>query len=275
MSQVKTYHAYDNQVSELPLKASTLDEATLATGHGVYAVFRLYPGMKALYLSEHLARMRRSAQLLGGLYPLSDRWLKARLREAVFASGIAIPRIRLTVPHAAPDTAFISLEPFRPPSEEVLEEGVAVSVVAAHRDQPLAKDSRFVEQRAALKEAGGEAAYEVLLAAEDGALLEGMTSNFYAVIDNSLYTASEGVLEGIARKLVLDVAAGILPIILQPVRCVELPQLDEAFLSSSSRGPIPIVRIGDQLIGEGRPGRVFRMIREAYDQRVEMLLEEI
>lgn len=255
--------------------AATLDEATLATGHGVYAVFRIYPGMKVLALAGHLERMRRSAALLGQPYPLGDSWLRARLRDASTAAGYTSARVRLTVPYDEPDSAIISIEPFTPLAADILARGVGVGVAQAHRDQPLAKDSRFVEKRGALREQAGGDAYEILLAGDDGSLLEGMSSNFYAVIDGVLRTAGEGVLEGIARRLVLQVAEEILPVSLNPVTLADIPALSEAMLTSASRGPVPIVTIGDQRVGDGAPGPVFRAIRAAYEQLESRLLEDL
>ena len=48
---------------------------------------------------------------------------------------------------------------------------------------------------------------QILLAQGDGAVLEGMSSNFFAVQDGTLYTAGEGVLLGTIRDLAIKVSA--------------------------------------------------------------------
>jgi branched-chain amino acid aminotransferase len=112
-----------------------------------------------------------------------------------------------------------------------------------------------------------------LLCSEDGAILEGVGSNFYAVIDGELRTADQGVLPGIARGMLLEAAQTVIPVNLSPVRAVDVPRLNEAMLTSASRGVLPIVRIGDQVVGGGAPGPVCRALRTRYDAQVEQELE--
>jgi branched-subunit amino acid aminotransferase/4-amino-4-deoxychorismate lyase len=54
-----------------------------------------------------------------------------------------------------------------------------------------------------------------------------------------------------------------------------LPIIDEAFLSSSSRGIVPIVQIDDVRIGDGMPGRLTAQLSMAYDRWVQANLEPI
>jgi len=108
---------------------------------------------------------------------------------------------------------------------------------------------------------------------EDGYILEGTTSNFYAVRDGVLWTAGQGVLEGVARRLVLEVIANLeLPLRLDPVHINNISELDEAALSSSSRAIIPIIQIDGQGIGSGRPGPITRRLLRAYQEVVAQVI---
>lgn len=274
MSPIYAYRATDDDLARLDCLAATLDEATILTGHGTYSVFRLYPGRRVLRLDQHLARMRRSAAMLGVPFPHSDAWLRTAIRRAVEASGLDMPRVRITVPYDAPETAVVLLEPFAPPPPEVYERGVRTALADAPRALPGAKDSRFIEQRALLREAEPEA-YEVLLCDAAGRILEGTGSNFYAVLEGELRTAGEGMLEGIARRLLLEAAPAILPVRLEPVTRADLPRLAEAMLTSSSRGVVPITEIAGRPIGDGRPGPLTHRLGAAYDARVEAELEPL
>lgn len=246
----------------------------MKTGHGTYSVFRLYSGQRVLRLDRHLDRMRRSAELLGAPFPHSNADLRAVLREAVEAAGFDMPRVRLTVPYDAPETVVVALEPFAPPPAEVYARGVRVGLADSPRKQPRAKDSRFIEQRSELR-ASQPDMYDVLLCDGEGGILEGTSSNFYAVIDGVLHTAGQGALEGIARSILLEVAPGVLPVELTTPHEEQISQMDEAVLTSSSRGVVPIVEIGGQTVGTGRPGPLTAKLGRAYDDRVEAELEPI
>jgi branched-chain amino acid aminotransferase len=106
-------------------------------------------------------------------------------------------------------------------------------------------------------------------------LLEGFSSNFYAIQDQKLYTADQDILWGIARRIALTVAADQVEIHLRPIHQNELPLLDEAFLTSSSRGVVPIIRVDQTPIGSGLPGPVTGKIRTLYNRWVENRLEPI
>ena len=61
------------------------------------------------------------------------------------------------------------------------------------------------------------------MVAEDGTILEGLSSNFFAIRDGALYTEEDRVLPGLTRSLVLEVAAGLLPRAPRGLRVDELP----------------------------------------------------
>ncbi|MCB0185673.1 MAG: aminotransferase class IV, partial [Caldilineaceae bacterium] len=229
-------------------------------------------------LDHHLARTVRSMRLLGWDYQLDE----ARLRRAIHDCCVAYPspevRVRIDV-LAAPATALgsdsrelIALMPFTPPSAALYEEGVALGYATGlHRDNPLAKTATFAKER---KKAEGDHFYEHLMTNEQGAILEATSANFYAIRDGVLYTAGEGVLEGVTRRIVLDlVQAEGISLQLQAVHVDEIFLLDEALISSSSRGVMPVVQIGSQVIGNGRPGPFTQTLIAAYNGYVEAHLQ--
>ncbi len=278
MPAILIYHAHADALDLLPIEAASLDEATLKTEHGVYTVMRIYPGRRVLRIDHHLARMRRSAALLDSPYPLTDEWLRGMMRRAVTdaeSQGVAESRVRLTVPFTDPDSALILVEPFQPPPASTYERGVEVGLVDDRRDAPKAKNTRFIERRQQIVAAQTHTFYEILLCAPDGTILEGASSNFYAVLDRDLHTAEEGVLHGIARGMVLEVAEGLIPVNRTPVHPDEIAHLSEAMLSSASRGVIPIVKIGDTVINGGEVGPIARALRARYDGLVEAELEDL
>ena len=271
---IKIYRASGDTVEVLPLQADSLDQASLQIGAGVYTVFRLYPQGRVLRFDFHFSRLQRSAELLGIHFILTEPWLRQAIRLAIAQSGIPMPRLRLTLPASDPESVVIALEPFQPPPAYVYEEGVKAALVRGTRQLPEAKDTAFIAARQALF---GQypGVYEVLLCDDQGFILEGLTSNFYAVLRGSLRTAGTGVLNGTARSLLLEAAPSLLPVVRQPINVSELPHLAEALLSSASRGVVPVVQIDDRSIGSGEPGLLTRQLMQAYHQRLEQELEPL
>jgi branched-chain amino acid aminotransferase len=129
--------------------------------------------------------------------------------------------------------------------------------------------------RAEASKAFAEHIYEGVVCNSRGELLEGFSSNFYAVKNEKLWTAGDNVLFGITRKIILDVTQDLLPLHLHPITIEDLSSLQEAFLSSSSRGVVPIVKIDNHVIGEGSPGPYTLEITRRYNSWVEENIEPI
>jgi branched-chain amino acid aminotransferase len=83
------------------------------------------------------------------------------------------------------------------------------------------------------------------------------------------------VLFGITRKIILDVTQDLLPLHLHPVTIEDLSSIQESFISSSSRGVVPIVKIDNHVIGEGRPGPYTLEITRRYNAWAEKNIEPI
>lgn len=240
---------------------------------GVYTSLRTFEHFKFLHLAEHLQRLERSMALLGWSYALDKGALRRALHDVCRAYGHAEARVRIdvlaqTTPRLdSGSRLLLTLAPFEPPPEDVYRQGVTVALAPQlQREQPEAKKADFVRAR---RQAAVNEAYEILLLDADGRLLEGSSSNFYGVRDGAVYTAEKGVLEGITRGIVLQlVREEGLPLHLQAVRLEETARLGEALLSSSSRGLVPVRQIGEQVVGDGRPGPLTRRLMVAYEQYV-------
>jgi len=260
---IKFYDITDEKLF-IPIP-SIIDFADLPPD-SVYSSFRTFDGDKFLYLEEHLARTRRSAERLGWS-PL-DELLLRRAMDVACISGMDDVRVRYD--YWKDQRLTLALIPFSPPPVFFYTDGVQAQVATGvHRHDPLDKTAVFAQTRAAyLASHADENVYEYLLA-DGGAIAEGFTSNFYGVRDGVLYTAGDGILEGITRRIILELLPTLnIPLVLEAVALADLPTLDEAAMSSSSRGLLPIVKINDQRIGDGRPGPITRALMQAYDEFV-------
>jgi branched-chain amino acid aminotransferase len=275
MSRVVTFRACADTFERTAIEADSLDVASSHIPDGVYTVFPVFEGWRVVRLGRHLERLYCSAELLGGPLTVSQAWLRATLRRAVESAGLETQRVCLIVPFEAPDTAYISIEPYTPPDESLYRQGMRAVTVGLQRSLPRAKNSQFISERRTLLKSLPPGIYEGLLCSREGEILEGTSSNFYAVLDGELRTAGQGVLDGVARSILLEVALEVLPVRLEPVRVDDLDAIDEAMISSSSRGVVPIVEIDGRPVGDGRPGRVFKVLRVRYNTRSQAEMEAL
>ena len=262
-------------VVALPIAAGAAQFDDLLAGLpvGVYSALRTFDHNRFLYLEAHLARTERSMRLLGWTDTLDRQRLCAALHEVVTAVPWPDSRVRFDMlAQPAPEQLgvngrlLIAAMPLTPVPAPFYETGVAVGLASGlHRENPLAKTAVFTQQRAAFWQEQHSSLYEYILVSDDGHLLEGTSTNFWGVRQGVLYTAGEGVLEGITRKIILQLATELgIAVRLQALPVDEIDTLDEAALSGSSRAFLPVVRIGEQVVGNGRPGPISRQLLAAY-----------
>lgn len=266
-----------NGLRNVAYTASSLAEAVAHEPFaGVYTVGNTWHATKTLLFDAHLDRLEASARSQDIPFVYDRQALKCALREMILAADFGDVRYRISLPAARPDTLLISLEPYAPPAAALVRQGLrCITSGHARRKDPAAKTNDWMHIRGKLPAAHDSGVYETILLDADGYMLEGATSNFYAVIAGTLYTAGSGMLAGIARQIALEVVRDIMPLRLQAPHIDDLPKMREAMLSSSSRGIMPIVEIDSRPIGNGAVGECALQLRRAYESWVAEHLEEL
>jgi branched-chain amino acid aminotransferase len=252
----------------------SLADAVQFEPEGIYTITNTYNTTQVLKLDSHLDRMEDSARREGISLQLDRKRLRTALRQMILESGFGDVRFRVTVPHTQPDQYILSIEPFTPPSAALINTGVrCITAPGMMRRNPAAKTNDWAQNRDQFTLPIG--IYEALLVNDAGEILEGFGSNFYGLLNGELRTAREGVLPGIAQQIIFTIAPEILTLRKDAIREADIPRLSEAFITSSSRGVIPVIEINQILIGDGKPGKSTSAIRQAYNAWVEQHLEEL
>ncbi|MBL8131226.1 MAG: aminotransferase class IV family protein [Anaerolineae bacterium] len=261
----------------VPTSAASLAEAADLEPHdGVYTVANTFEATKVLKLDAHLDRLERSAGRAGIPLELDRPRLRAALRQMILDAGYGDVRYRVTAPKETPDRLILTIEPFKPVDAAIYASGVrVVTLKGSARHDPAAKTTGWMHDRKAIEAALPAGIYTGLLLSSEGDLLEGVSSNFYAVLDEVLRTAGEGMLPGIAQQIVFEIAPTVLPVRLEPVNLRDLPRISEAFITSASRNIVPVVEIDGVRIGGGLPGEKTQALRERYLAWVTEHLEEL
>lgn len=263
----------------VPLEYGTHNIADTSpyTPTGAYTTFRTYERFGVLRLSRHLDRLEETSRLAGFDIKLDRRELKKILVQLLSESTPEEKRIRVTIDlEKKPGTIYIAMETLSVPAAEKYRSGIICRTVEAHRENPKAKLSSFLGKAADLRSREHEAFDELLMVTAGGELLEGLSSNFYGVTGGTVYTAEEGVLSGTTRDFILKIAreAGI-PVVLRPVRIEEIGNLDEAFISSTSRSILPIRSINGIAVKDPVPGPVTGKLMDLFSASIEQEIESL
>src|SRR5438876_11266057 len=250
-------------------------------GDAVYEVLRVYQG-KPWRMAEHFARLGRSLEAIR-IHGINLERLKARMFETIaagpFAEAIVYVQItRGAAPrkHAFPAGAtpleLLFVQEFADPYVELRQTGAAVITQPDLRwDRCDIKSTNLLGNVLAMQAAVEAGGVEALLYLPDGTLTEGTHTSFFGVLDGVLLTApnSAAILPGITRGLVLRLAASAkIPVREQVLKRSDLGSVSELFLTGTTSEILPIIRVDDQTIGNGKPGPITRRLQHAYQQAV-------
>ena len=230
---------------------------------GAYTTLRTYHGDRVVRLGQHVQRLIDSVRIQGQDASLDEADVRRLLAEALRSSDNPESRLRLVF---APPSLSVSVEPLEPLPESLYRDGVWCVTIPLRRDHPAAKDTRFIATASAAYQSLPPGAHEGLMVAEDGSILEGLSSNFFALLDGVLHTEDERALHGITRSIVLELCQGLVPVSLAPVRVADLPRVDECFITSVSREILPVARVDAVIIG---PASTTRDLMEKFHLMVE------
>ena len=105
----------------------------------------------------------------------------------------------------------------------------------------------------------------VILTDEENNITEGPGFNIFCVDETGLNSPNKGVLEGITRQTVLDLAKELnVPFQLRPISLETLKSSNEVFATSTAGGIMPITKINGLPIGQGTPGEITRKLHKTY-----------
>ncbi|HMB21387.1 MAG TPA: aminotransferase class IV, partial [Anaerolineales bacterium] len=265
---------------------------------GYYSTFRTFERCtRVLGFADHLRRLYDPVSTPEVSAPTLRRQLLELLEH--YRPGEA--RVRLIMTKQG--QAYIAIEPLKLLDRDVYKRGVHVETTEMYRDTPRLKSTAFIGMSdAERKHLAREGIFEALLVKE-GEILEGMTSNFFYVNypraernepkanENEvrassalrsaqreviLCTAQDGILLGITRQIVIEIAQNNrLEMKYQSLKRDQLSAAQEAFITSSSRGIVPVVQIDDISVGQGVPGPITKKLSAIYDVYVTKKAEKI
>jgi D-alanine transaminase/branched-chain amino acid aminotransferase len=250
----------------------------LLRGLGIFDYFRVLEGIP-VFAEDHIERLENSLQIMDFNTGLSkEDWLSL-FYKMIKANGVERGGFRVVVTGGFSDDGYTIPEkkniylmlhglPASDPAQ--YEHGVSVLTYAYQRDIPDAKTTVYIESMKAqprLKEAG---AFEILYH-WNGDIKECSRCNiFFIDKEGGLHTPARGMLKGITRKQVITIAKEHnITLFERNVNLDELPEMAGAFLTATTKGVLPVVKIDDKPVGNGLVHPVARQLQEFYLKRVD------
>ncbi len=246
----------------------------LLRGFGVFDFF-LFKDKKPRFFDDYISRFYRSAERLG-LAPLpAPALLKEQVLELIAANGQAAGGIRLLATGgyspdgytpASPNYCILQ-SPLVLPSDELRSQGCSLLSWQHQRELPEIKSTNYLTGILAQRELRRQKADFVLF--HDGQYArESDRSNLLILNrEGELISPLHKVLEGVTLTKTLELARELgLPAARRELTMAEVYAAEEVFLTSTTKGVMPVRRVDQQLIGSGRPGPLGRRLAAAWEE---------
>lgn len=248
-----------------------VDDLAILRGIGVFDLLRTYSG-RPLFLKEHVERLENSAREINLQLPWSQEEICRVVMDTLARNTVDEANIRIIVtggssadfmtPTGRPRLiVLVTPLPKLPPGW--FDNGIKVITRQTGRRIPGAKSIDYLSASMALRKAKEKGAIEVIYLDKDDNALEGTTSNLFAIFGDTLVTPGQGILSGITRKAVLEVAGKLFQVAVRPLPRTELLQADEVFITGTNKGLVPVIQVDDTVIGDKTPGPKTRAVMAA------------
>ena len=255
----------------------SINDVAVLRGYSVFESFRTYD-RRPFHLEEHLNRLYRSAQLIELDVPYTWEHITGIISEVIERNSYKHASLRMLVTGGESEDGILPtgkavlavlITPLGERDMQRFAQGYRVITSRLQRVAPEAKTTNYIEAVRALKEATQRNAVDALFVNEQGHVLEGTRSNFFVFRGDTLVTPHAGVLIGVTRNTVVELAHGLFILEERPILLAELASVDEAFITASSKEIIPVVQIDDIVIGNGKPGPRTTALEQRFIQMVE------
>jgi len=262
----------------VPKENATLHVSDLAIqrGYGIFDFFYVQKGQPT-FLEDYLDRFENSARLMELQLPVSRAELKDRIFELIKVNGLPDSAIKMILTGGYASDGYVPPErqnlllmsfPQRLYGPTTYSEGIKLMTYQHVREMAEVKTLNYTVGIRLLKALQKAEADEVLY--HNGIhVSESARSNFFIVTpDDTIVTPNHDILWGITRKHILQNARKHYQVEERPLHLEEVFSAKEAFLSSTTKGALPVVQIDDQTIGSGTPGKITKHLYDLYWQSV-------
>lgn len=276
---MEALHYYNGQYLKKNEICISPADVGFSRGYGVFEFFRVHNN-QPVFLTDHLARLSRSADALNLALPQPLDELKTLIHTLIRKNDMPISSIKITVTGGVSDNGFSSGRPtllimqlpFQPLAQVNYERGASLMTFEYQRDLPEVKSLGYA-QALALESTWKQKGHIDVLYHQEGLLSEVSRSSVFLIKEGKVMTNQNGVLAGVTQQRVISAIGDELPVAIRDLRLDELLTADEVFITSTSKKVLPIVGIDDHVIGNGKPGALTQQVMKAFDHYFRLQLD--
>lgn len=269
------YYCYNN--GKITRKSDIrvgINDLVMLRGYGAFDYMRTYNGVP-FRIGDYLDRFENSAKGMRLKVPMRRKNIIATVKTLLRKNTIDAKKdvgIRLLLTGgysldsylpAVKANLFILIEDLPKYPDWWSEKGIKLMLHEHAREMARVKTTNYLTA-IRLAEARRKANAQDTLYHSGGKILETTRNNFFLFHGDTLVTSKDDVLHGITRKTVLELAQKKFNVQVRGITVNELTRCTECFISGTTRGITPVVRIGTRKVGNGKPGKNTKAMMQAF-----------
>lgn len=255
------FQYFNGEISPIDTALFKTNDLGLLRGYGLFDYFRTYNGIPFRW-DDYWQRFENSAKLLKLQLTVTKEETTKILADLHAMSGEQEVAFRFVLTGGyAPDSVHVVAPNFLIRTETLPQDnpagrlkGIKVLPYEYVRDLPEVKSTNYVHMVLMADKMKEQQAADLLFY-KDGEVSELTRSNLFLIKDNVLITSEANILKGVTRKVIMELAQPFFEIQVRKVTYDELMNADEVFTTSTTKWVMPIVQIGNHIVGNGEAGR--------------------
>lgn len=268
------YQYFNGEIVPLDQPVFQTNDLGILRGYGLFDYFRTYNGLPFRW-DDYWQRFENSARLLKLPLPVTQQETEKILADLHAMSGETEVAFRFVLTGGyAPDSVHV-VQPNLLIRTEALPQdnpggrlkGIKVLPYEYVRDLPEIKTTNYVHMVLMADELKRQNAADLLFH-KDGEVSELTRSNLFIFQGDKLITSDRNILNGITRRVVIDLAKADFEVEIRPVSYKEVITADEVFTTSTTKWVMPVVAIGDQPVANGLAGKRTLQLQSQFEELV-------
>ncbi|WP_138482406.1 aminotransferase class IV [Dyadobacter bucti] len=268
------YQYFNGEILPIDSPVFKTNDLGLLRGFGLFDYFRTYNGVPFRW-NDYWQRFENSARLLKLTLPATQGETEKVLADLLAMSGENEVAFRFVLTGGyAPDSVnvvepnfLIRTEPLPQDNPAGRLKGIKVLPYEYVRDLPEVKTTNYVHMVLMAEEMRRQQAADLLFH-KDGEVSELTRSNIFIFSGDKLITSDRNILNGITRRVVLELAASDFEIEVRPVTYREVVTADEIFTTSTTKWVMPVVQIGELPVADGLAGKRTLFLQEKFENLI-------
>ena len=245
-------------------------DLSIQRGFGVFDFMRLHNGQN-WQMDQYMERFFNSLKGAGLAIKPSKSDIIDCIDELIKKNDSPNSCIKLIATGGVSPNGYIKPEkgnfillnmPFVPPTEDMLTHGVSLITHMYQRPMPEVKSTNYFCSLALSDKMKKYKAVDVIYYHPDK-VFETSRCNIYVVKNNVVYTPKDGMLSGMTRHRILHMDEHPVPLKEEDISKDFFDSASEVFISSTTKGILPVTHIDGQKIGTGRIGKVTKEFSRA------------